>query len=269
MPGVSMGECVPSSIQVAFAGLCIGLTCLAGTLGPGRADDAPRPPQRPTFPNLPPPEVSGIVGLDPALPGGRKLYLPLIAAEAKARGLPPEVADAVARVESSYNSAAIGGSGERGMMQVMPPTAAMLGFRGTGDQLADPVTNIRLGVTYLAGAWKLANGDLCRALMKYRAGHNEERMSPLSVEYCRRAKSHLAALGSPLGAGAVPAADVRSTSGGGLRLASGRSRRVAGRAVRGLRTAAVSRRFWAAHASRIKAIEARLPWKHGGILARS
>ena len=177
------------------------------------AEERPLPPQRPDLP-----AATGSTDLATptgAVPEGRKRYLPLIAAEARAHGLPPEVADAVARVESSYNSAAIGGSGERGMMQVMPPTAAMLGFRGTGDQLADPETNIRLGVTYLAGAWKLTGGDLCRTLMKYRAGHNQERMSALSVEYCRRAKSHLAALGSPLGAGAVPVADFGDVAPGG------------------------------------------------------
>jgi len=37
--------------------------------------------------------------------------------------------------------------------------------------------NIHYGVTYLSQAWRLANGDLCRALMKYRAGHGEEMMS--------------------------------------------------------------------------------------------
>jgi hypothetical protein len=230
----------------------------------------PMPPQRPSFPVLPaPPEVTGLAGLSPAMPEGRTRFLPLITAEAKARGLPPEVADAVARVESGYSSAALGSSGERGMMQVMPPTAAMLGFKGTLDQLAEPSTNIRLGVTYLAEAWRLARGDLCRALMKYRAGHNEERMSALSVEYCRRAKSHLAALGSPLGAGALPAADFGIAPFGRATAGTGGVRRVAGRLVRvgAARTGTTSRRFWAAHTARIKAIEARLPWKHGGIMA--
>ena len=93
-------------------------------------------------------------------------------------------------------------------MQVRPETAAMLGYQGGATGLFDPETNVRLGVTYLARAWQLANGDVCRALMKYRAGWGEERMTPLSVEYCRRARGHLAALGSPLAGGAVP------TSGG-------------------------------------------------------
>lgn len=240
------------------------------------AAERPLPPARPgSFPDLPlPPETpSPGATLRASLPDGRKLYLPMIAAEAKARGLPAEVADAVARVESGYNPGAVGGAGERGMMQVMPPTAAMLGFRGTPAELAEPATNIRLGVTYLADAWKLANGDLCRTLMKYRAGHNQERMSALSVEYCRRAKSHLAAIGSPLAAGPLPAAEFGTLPGGlGPSFAGGPNpsvRRVAGRLVRvgAARTPRTSRSFWAAHTARIRAIEARLPWRRGGILA--
>jgi hypothetical protein len=76
-------------------------------------------------------------------------------------------------------------------MQVRPSTARLLGFGGTDHELAQPATNIRLGVVYLAKAWSLAHGDLCRALMKYRAGHGEERMTPLSVKYCRHAREHL------------------------------------------------------------------------------
>ena len=44
----------------------------------------------------------------------------------------------------------------------------------------------------------------CRALMKYRAGHGEERFSERSVEYCRRARAHLASLGSPLANSPLP-----------------------------------------------------------------
>ncbi|MDB5559716.1 MAG: Lytic transglycosylase catalytic [Enterovirga sp.] len=259
-----------SALAAACLLLCTGDLALAS--------ERPLPPARPdSFPDLPvPPAVPpAATAVSPTLPEGRKLYLPLIAAEAKARGLPPEVADAVARVESGYNSGAVGGDGERGMMQVMPPTAAMLGFKGTAEQLAEPATNIRLGVSYLADAWKLANGNLCRALMKYRAGHNQERMSALSVEYCRRAKSHLASIGSPLAAGPLPQAEFGAVPGGlGPVFAGGatpRVRRVAGRLVKvgAVRTPRTSRSFWAAHGARIRAIEARLPWKRGGIMVGS
>ena len=58
---------------------------------------------------------------------GQTEYTDLLAREAKARGLPPAVADAVAFVESGFNASAVGSVGELGLMQVRPATAAMLG----------------------------------------------------------------------------------------------------------------------------------------------
>lgn len=118
---------------------------------------------------------------------------PLVLAEAARQGIPPALADAVAMVETGYDPAATGSSGEVGLMQVMPATAAGLGFRGAVDALFDPATNIRLGVAYLARAWAAADGNPCRALMKYRAGVGETAYSPLSLLYCRRAAQALAA----------------------------------------------------------------------------
>jgi soluble lytic murein transglycosylase-like protein len=267
---------------VAAVALCLGAA-------PALAQDAPAQPAsppassaapavpaasaQPTAPVPPATVAPSLTTLPASPPGGRKLYLPVIEREAKARGLPVEIADAVARVESGYEPSAVGAAGERGLMQVMPPTAAMLGFKGGAAELADPETNIRYGVEYLAGAWKLANGDLCRALMKYRAGHNEERMSPLSVEYCRRARSHLASIGSPLGEGALPAPNF-FPGGATASIPAMPRTRVAGRRPHATpgRTApsprfAANQRLWNDHMSRIRAIEARLPWKRGGIMA--
>jgi soluble lytic murein transglycosylase-like protein len=126
---------------------------------------------------------------------GRARYRALIEKEAAQAGLPPEVAEAVMAVESGYNPDAIGGVGEIGLMQLLPSTAAMLGFRGSLAELAVSETNIRYGVTYLAKAWRLAGGDLCTAAMKYRAGHGETRFSVLSVNYCLAVRSKLAARG--------------------------------------------------------------------------
>jgi soluble lytic murein transglycosylase-like protein len=211
------------------------------------------------FPALPlPPPVEGLVGLPKPHPIGRLTHVRLVRQEAQQRGLPPEVADAVALVESAYNPNAVGTVGEVGLMQVRPTTAAMLGHSGTVADLHEPSTNVRYGVRYLAEAWKLANGDLCRALMKYRAGHGEERFSERSVEYCRRARGHLASLGSPLANAPLPMVNfVPATP-----LASGPGRvRAAGR---GLATKvakaqeairrAKSRQLWAAHDARMKAI---------------
>lgn len=124
---------------------------------------------------------------------------------AKEKGLPYELVDAVMNVESRYNAAARGRDGEVGLMQVMPPTARQLGFGGTLEDLADPETNIRLGVTYLAEAWRLAGQDVCTTVMKYRAGWGETRFSVLSVRYCLRVRDHLAVLNYPV-TGTVPEA---------------------------------------------------------------
>jgi soluble lytic murein transglycosylase-like protein len=184
-------------------------------------------------------------------PDASKTYRALIKREAEKNGLPPDIADAVAAIESGYDPDAIGGVGEIGLMQVRPGTAAMLGFKGDLAELARPDVNIHYGVTYLGEAWRLANGDLCRALMKYRAGHGEEIMSVLSLTYCGRARAHLAAAGSPFAAAvSVPFVFDPALP-------------VAPAAKRGpkIRTAAVSRAFWAAHDARVKAIVKRLEAK--------
>src|SRR6202035_989586 len=77
--------------------------------------------------------------LNPAEPAARKTYQALIKREAEKNGLPADIADSVAAIESGYDPGAIGGVGEIGLMQVRPETAAMLGFKG-------PET-VRLGVS--------------------------------------------------------------------------------------------------------------------------
>lgn len=131
-------------------------------------------------------------------------YRALVRQEAAKAGIPPDLADAVAEVESGYHPGAVGGSGEVGLMQVMPSTARMLGFTGTNSELATPEVNVRYGVAYLAQAWRLAGQDICTATMKYRAGHGETRFSYLSVDYCVRVRAKLAARGYPV-TGTVPA----------------------------------------------------------------
>ena len=193
------------------------ILCAVATLSAAptlvQAEEQPPAPSVADFPALPlPPPIDGLIGLPQTYTKARSSYLALITREAEQKGLPPALADAVVKVESGFNPYAVGGVGEVGLMQVRPETAAMLGYQGGATGLFDPETNVRLGVTYLARAWQLANGDVCRALMKYRAGWGEERMTPLSVEYCRRARGHLAAIGSPLAGGAVPTSEETSTS---------------------------------------------------------
>ena len=71
-------------------------------------------------------------------------YRLIAASEARRTGVPQQIVDAVMRVESGYDPMASGDAGEIGLMQILPGTAAMLGFRGTMAELREPHTNIRL-----------------------------------------------------------------------------------------------------------------------------
>lgn len=125
----------------------------------------------------------------------RESYRALARAEALRQGVPFPLVDAVMRVESGYDPRALGASGEIGLMQLMPGTAALLGFTGTLSELAEPAANIAIGTRYLAQAWRLARKDICTTVMKYRAGHGEERFSRRSIDYCARVRAHLRAGG--------------------------------------------------------------------------
>lgn len=138
-------------------------------------------------------------------PTGRGAYRMMVRREAELAGLPPDIADAVTDVESSYNPTTLGAAGEVGLMQVMPATARMLGFTGSPAELATPEINVHYGVMYLAQAWRMAGGDICTTTMKYRAGHGETRFSYRSVDYCVKVRARLFASGFPV-AGTVPQA---------------------------------------------------------------
>jgi len=181
----------------------------------------PFAPRRLTAADLPPPNPLAYTYSYAARTGamfgrdwraGRAEYRALVEREAQAFGLPPALVDAVMAVESRYNSVAVGLDGEVGLMQVMLPTARMLGFTGTPAELAAPEVNVHYGTQYLAGAWRRAGGDLCTAAMKYRAGHGETRFSFLSVDYCVRVRAHLVANGVPV-TGTVPQATFGSRAG--------------------------------------------------------
>jgi hypothetical protein len=188
----------------------------------------------------------------------------MVEREVRTTGLPPDIADAVVHVESNYDPSTIGRVGEIGLMQIRPETAAMLGFRGSDEELAKPEVNIHYGVIYLSKAWRLANGDLCRALMKYRAGHGEEVMTPRSVTYCQRARNHLAARGSPFATeGTTPpfinpasTAELESDLPKQVKLAPNSPTDVYARYKRG--TPEASRAFWVAHEAHVRAVTAQI-----------
>lgn len=93
-----------------------------------------------------------------------------ISAIAKANGVPPMLAVAVARKESNLNPDAIGdgdleGGASLGLFQLRPATAKMLGV-----DPSDPVQNITGGVKYLKQLSDQYGGDVTKALMAYNGG---------------------------------------------------------------------------------------------------
>lgn len=184
----------------------LGFVSIAGAPGVcAAAEEAPVDGGQRTASAAMPVEAGVSAAASAARTGSVAIYRALVEAEARRAGMPGEVAEAVMAVESGYDPRAIGSVGEIGLMQVLPSTARMLGFVGAADALAAPETNIHYGVAYLARAWRLAGGDLCTAVMKYRAGHGETRFSYRSVDYCLAVRAKLAARGFHV-AGNVPGA---------------------------------------------------------------
>ena len=114
-----------------------------------------------------PTATASCLGLTPVSMQQRaSLYEPIIRKHAKAHGLSPQLVSAVMRVESCYDKRAVSRSGARGLMQLMPMTAAELGVRDSFD----PEQNIAGGVRYLAKMLARFNNKLEWGLAAYNAG---------------------------------------------------------------------------------------------------
>ena len=77
-----------------------------------------------------------------------------------------ELIRAVIQVESGWNPKSVSSKGARGLMQLMPGTANMLGV----EDPFDPEQNIGGGVKYLSDLTDKYNGDIEKALAAYNAG---------------------------------------------------------------------------------------------------
>ena len=101
---------------------------------------------------------------------GTKKVQRLVATIATKNGtVPPALALAVAKVESSFRANAISPVGAKGVMQIMPATAEGV-FDISADKLSDPEINIRIGVSYLERLYRRYGGRWDLALSHYNGG---------------------------------------------------------------------------------------------------
>jgi soluble lytic murein transglycosylase-like protein len=91
-------------------------------------------------------------------------FAALIETVALKHGVDPDLVHAVVQAESNYRATAKSHDGARGLMQVMPQTAADFGVRN----LYDPQANLEAGVQYLK--FLLARFNLRQAIAANNAG---------------------------------------------------------------------------------------------------
>jgi hypothetical protein len=93
-------------------------------------------------------------------------YHELVTAAASRYGVDAELISSVMEVESHFDPKAVSRKNARGLMQLLPETAARLGVK----DIFDPQQNIDGGTRYLKELLQLYNNDLTLALAAYNAG---------------------------------------------------------------------------------------------------
>jgi soluble lytic murein transglycosylase-like protein len=135
----------------------------------GLNNPSPTPGMPPGLFNVALAQASGQVSLR-SMVGGAGPFTPevesLITKYAAQNGLQPQLVRAVVQQESSGNPRCVSSAGARGLMQLMPETAAQYGVR----DIFDPEQNVAAGTRHLSGLLKEFNGDVSLALAAYNAG---------------------------------------------------------------------------------------------------
>jgi hypothetical protein len=123
-------------------------------------------------PEPPPPPPSGLAlgfreetATTPETPYGAEIL-----AAARRFGVNPALVAAVTRVESAFKPSARSHKGARGLMQLMPATAARFGV--AVEELSTPARNIEAGTRYLRWLVDHFGEDPVRVIAAYNAGEN-------------------------------------------------------------------------------------------------
>jgi len=155
----------------------------------------------------------------PAQLAPQPLYRDLVEAAAKRYNVDADLITSVIAVESNFDPRAVSRKNARGLMQLLPETAAQLGVKN----IDDPAENIDAGTHYLRDLLQKYNNDLPLALAAYNAGPDKVqlygRVPPFAetISYVRRVKrgydkSKAKAPAKTTPAGAVAASSVARPS---------------------------------------------------------
>ena len=130
-----------------------------------------------------------------------------IVASSNRHGVDPLLIYSIMHRESSFKKFALSHKGARGLMQLMPATAARLGVR----DIFDPQQNIEGGVKYMRILLNMFDGDVRLALAGYNAGEGAVLKYGRSVppyretqEYVRRISQRYALMRDPSTARLAP-----------------------------------------------------------------
>lgn len=140
--------------------------------------------------------AAGLI-LPQAALAGEAEYAEMVAAHARANGVPEALVHRVIMRESRYQPHLVGRGGTIGLMQIKLATARGVGYTGDAAGLRDPNTNLTYAVKYLAGAYRAANGDHARAVRYFAGGYyyvaKRQRQDPVQV----------ASMGDTMGQGGI------------------------------------------------------------------
>jgi soluble lytic murein transglycosylase-like protein len=131
------------------------------------------------------------IPLPPAPPAQVAPYREFVKAAAARYAVDEELINSVIAAESNFDPKAISRKNARGLMQLLPETAARYGVQ----DIFDPKENIDAGTHYLSELLKQYNNDLALALAAYNAGPERVtqfgRVPPYNetVSYVRRVKT--------------------------------------------------------------------------------
>lgn len=109
---------------------------------------------------------ASVAGAASPVPGPTPQISALVSAQAASCGVDPALVNAVIANESGYDAGATSWCGARGLMQLMPETAASFGVSNSYD----PAQNIAGGVQYLKSLLTRFGGDVRLAVAAYNAG---------------------------------------------------------------------------------------------------